>query len=267
MSDEFAIAVITGNEMVNRDMRSALDFGYEQAGEFFEIASMGRSPLQILRFVIEQHDTPERQFAQCVLEMSILDANIKNAMIDLDEARSELAAHERRWCFTHTGCRERVREIARSRIRIEGIERQIRNYTGQWDAFRGWYDTHPHFTREQIEAADQQYWVRRLARQCALDIMSSPTRDIGVGNRDAVRMLDPDRGEFLLALVESLESMGFDDGAGDALRARAREAAESVLAGRALEMKPEDIALGALTSAPDAGLLAPLTAHTEVYDG
>lgn len=142
-----------------------------------------RSEYALVNFVVGEHDLPERQYLQLVEEMRRAYQSVRLGIVRWKKLRLEREA------FIGKSV-----TVERDMDRLEAEERQIlmddqeAHITGKlreldvlfrmWSAMR-------HYTLEEIEKAEPEYWKRRLLRQAAEDVMASGK--VGVGNIEALR--------------------------------------------------------------------------------
>ena len=126
-----------------------------------------RSDYQLEKFVIGQHDTPEMQYRQILIEAQSLIYNIRSAELNLK--KSELEAQK----LDATGdpidaidAEEKRLGMAYTLIALEGARAELA-------CLENLFKQYPQFTPTQIEANQPDYWKKRLNRQAELDIASS----------------------------------------------------------------------------------------------
>jgi len=134
--------------------------------EAIEEIQQPRSRYQLIHFVLGQHDTPEMQFYQLCLELQDMAFKLKLAQIAM--RRSDLEIER----LLATGdeldaleAEEKQTGMEMTRIVMLGAEREIAALTDIFDSI-------PHFTREEIDQAQPEYWQKRLTRQTNLQIMA-----------------------------------------------------------------------------------------------
>ena len=125
-----------------------------------------RSRFQLVHFVIGQHDTPEMRFYQLCLELQDMGYKLRVAEIAVRKSLVEIAR------LLATGdeldaleAEEKQVGLEQTRIVMRGAEREIAVLT---DLF----DESTHYTRDEIEHAQPEYWQARLTRQTNLQIMA-----------------------------------------------------------------------------------------------
>mgnify|MGYP003153008178 FL=1 len=146
-----------------------------------EAIQQPRSRFQLEHFVVRAHDTPEMQFHQVVLELSVAVPNYRIALIskrrqereierlkDSDDPDADLDLEEKQITYGQF-CAILV-----------GTERELA-------ALMDIYNAVPHFTRTEIDHAQPEYWEKRLNRQAQLSIMSGK---IGWADLEALRQID-----------------------------------------------------------------------------
>ena len=125
-----------------------------------------RSRFQLVHFVIGQHDTPEMRFYQLCLELQDMGLKLRLAQISVRKTDIEIAR------LVATGdeidaieAEEKQIGLEQTRVVMLGAEREIAVLT---DLF----DESTHYTRDEIEHAQPEYWHARLTRQTNLQIMA-----------------------------------------------------------------------------------------------
>jgi hypothetical protein len=123
-----------------------------------------RSDYQLLHFVIGQHDTPQMQYRQILLEVKSLVTKIRFAELDVQKQQIKL----------DTLTDEPLDRIKAEKIRIgmaitldalEGARREL--------AFLlKLAEDYPAYSAQEIEDNQQEYWEARLQRQATLERMS-----------------------------------------------------------------------------------------------
>ena len=146
-----------------------------------EAIQQPRSRFQLEHFVVGAHDTPEMRFHQVVLELSAAVPNYRIALISKRRQEREI---------------ERLKDSDDPDADLDLEEKQItygqfcalligteRELAALMDIFHSM----PHFTRDEIDHAQPEYWQKRLNRQAQLSIMSGK---VGWADLDALRQID-----------------------------------------------------------------------------
>jgi len=125
-----------------------------------------RSRFQLVHFVIGQHDTPEMQFYQLCIELQDMGHKLRIAQLAVRKAEVEISR------LVATGdeldaleAEEKQVGLEQTQIVMRGAEREIAILT---DLF----DESTHYTRDEIEHAQPEYWKARLTRQTNLQLMA-----------------------------------------------------------------------------------------------
>ena len=125
-----------------------------------------RSRFQLVHFVIGQHDTPEMRFYQLCLELQDMGYKLRLAQLSVRKTEIEIGR------LLETGdeldaieAEEKQVGLEQTRIVMRGAEREIAVLT---DLF----DNSTHYTRDEIEHAQPEYWEKRLTRQTNLQLMA-----------------------------------------------------------------------------------------------
>lgn len=123
-----------------------------------------RSNYQIEKFVINQHDTPETQYQQCLIELQNLYYTIKTVSLELKKTEIEIKR------LRSTG--DEINEIE-AQIKELGLEQTRLVGIGAFRELKKLYEIFLSFdkkyTREEIEANQPVYWSKRLNRQSILE--------------------------------------------------------------------------------------------------
>lgn len=149
---------------------------HKELHEAFLQIFQGRSNFQLDNFVVGMHMTPERQYAQCVLEMQHKYYSIRRADIgrrkllkQIEEATDEFDKEEK------------LLDLEQTEIAIIGALREF-------DHLYAIFKAMPKFTIEELEEGESKYWIERLAIQSQIDI--DATGRISTGNYEALRQID-----------------------------------------------------------------------------
>ena len=140
-----------------------------------------RSAYQIARFVLGQHDTPEMRFYQLCLELGsirhklrLTENNIKQMkiktqrLLDKGDELSLLKAEE-------------------AEINLEQVLKAQKGAEREHAIMEDMFNNCVHFTRDEIEHAQPEYWEKRLTRQTNLQIMAG---NLGWAQLDAMKQAD-----------------------------------------------------------------------------
>jgi len=137
-----------------------------------------RSRYQLVHFVVGQHDTPEMRFYQLCLELQDMGYKLRMAQLGVRKGEVEIRR------LVETGdeldaidAEEKQVGLEQTRIVMRGAEREIAILT---DLF----DESTHYTRDEIEHAQPDYWHARLTRQTNLQLMAG---GVGWAQLDAMR--------------------------------------------------------------------------------
>lgn len=158
---------------------------------FLEI-QQPRTDFEIEHYVVGQHDTPAKQYAQCVLEMQIIYDNIRRANLNKKRVNLELQKLKKIMGEQTDQIEKQITQIDIDNKNID-MEVQDRAMLGALREFKALYAVYKAFpkkyTREELNNDQPEYWKRRLSRQANQDI-ASRTCGIGVGNLDAIKQFE-----------------------------------------------------------------------------
>lgn len=123
-----------------------------------------RSNFQLEKFVIGQHDTDETRYVQTVIELQQLYYTIKTVSLEMKKSEIEI---ER---LRETGdaideIDAQIKELGLEQTRLVGVGafRELEQLLKIYNSFEHKY------TRAEIEAAQPEYWNKRLSRQATLE--------------------------------------------------------------------------------------------------
>jgi hypothetical protein len=123
-----------------------------------------RSNFQLEKFVVNQHDTEEMRYMQTVIELQQLYYTIKTVSLEMKKTEIEIAR------LRGTGDEvdeidAQIKELGLEQTRLVGI-----GAFRELDTLLAIYNSFEHkYTREEIEAAQPDYWNKRLNRQATLE--------------------------------------------------------------------------------------------------
>lgn len=146
----------------------------------FDAVNQPKSDFQIKHFVVGQHDTPERQYVQCVIQLHTLVCNIK-----LGEIKRRKTLIKIRDLKNKDRDELTQLDIDEEELALEQIEFGLKGALREFACFFAILKSFPkQFTYEEIQRAEMTYWSLRLSRQAQEDIEAHGR--IGVGNQDAM---------------------------------------------------------------------------------
>ena len=123
-----------------------------------------RSNFQIEKFVVNQHDTDEMRYVQTVIELQQLYYTIKTVSLEMKKTEIEIKK------LRATGDEvdeidAQIKELGLEQTRLVGI-----GAFRELDQLLKIYNSFEHkYTRAEIEAAQPDYWNKRLSRQATLE--------------------------------------------------------------------------------------------------
>lgn len=123
-----------------------------------------RSDFQLEKFVVNQHDTEEMRYQQTVIELQQLYYTIKN--VSLEMKKSEIEINKLRATGDEVDeIDAQIKELGLEQTRLVGI-----GAFRELEALMNIYNSFEHkYTRAEIEAAQPDYWNKRLSRQATLE--------------------------------------------------------------------------------------------------
>jgi len=151
-----------------------------------------RSRYQLIHFVLGQHDTPEMQFYQLMLELQDMGHKLRMAEIGVRKAEIEIAR------LLETGDELDALEAEEAQVGLEQTQIVMKGAQREIAILEDIFNTCQHYTRDEIEHAQPEYWQKRLTRQTNLQMMSG---NVGWAQLDSMRQIG-----LLDDLVEAREA-------------------------------------------------------------
>jgi hypothetical protein len=139
---------------------------FEEINKAIAEIQQPRSRFQLERFVLGQHATPEMQYYQTILELQDMIYKYKLAQIAVKKTEAKIAK------LRSTGdevdelkAQEKELGMAQTRFTMLGAERELKHLMKIFDSFQHKY------TRDEIEAAQPDYWQARLTNNAKAMLM------------------------------------------------------------------------------------------------
>jgi len=151
-----------------------------------------RSRYQLIHFVLGQHDTPEMQFYQLCLELQDMGYKLRMAQLNVKKTEVEIAR------LLETGDELDAIEAEEKQVGLEQTQIVMKGAQREIAILEDIFNTCQHYTRDEIEHAQPEYWQKRLTRQTNLQLMSG---NVGWAQLDSMRQIG-----LLDDLVEAREA-------------------------------------------------------------
>lgn len=156
-----------------------------------------RTNYQLRHFVVGQHDTEPRRWWQCVLELQIKIQNLKRATIQRRQIERKIAALQ-------DGDDESRDQAALLALDLEDQDLAILGALRETETLYAIFRAFPRgYTRDELDAAEAEYWQKRLTRQARHEFNATGT--IGVGNQEALEQIGISPGALLAEARACLE--------------------------------------------------------------
>jgi len=141
-----------------------------------------RSNYQLEKFVVNQHETPEMQYLQTLIELQRLYYTIRSVSLQMKKAEIEIS-RKRATGDEIDEIEAQMKELNLEQTRVVGIGafRELEKLLSIYDSFEHKY------TREEIEAAQPEYWNKRLHRQATLEAIGG--NQAQAGHLDSLRQI------------------------------------------------------------------------------
>jgi len=125
-----------------------------------------RSRYQLEKFVVGQHDSPEMQYYQLVIEANGTTNSIKETELRIEKVKAE--ADELR----ETGKKSDSIEAQIKELSIPELETQLIGQRRELAFMEELFSQYENYTREDIELAQPEYWKSRLMRVGEMQILA-----------------------------------------------------------------------------------------------
>jgi hypothetical protein len=139
---------------------------FDEINEAIAEVQQPRSRFQLEAFVLGQHSTPEMKYYQTVIELQ--DAIYKYRLAAINVKKSELKITKLRATgdeLDELKAQEVELGLAQTNFAMVGAEREMKHLLEMFDTF-----THK-YTRDEIEAAQSDYWQARLTNNAKAMLM------------------------------------------------------------------------------------------------
>lgn len=139
---------------------------FEELEKAIVEVQQSRSNFQLEKFVLGQHLTPEMQYYQLLLEIQDLNFKHKNALIEVAILEKKILKLEASTDeIKLLKAKQRKLALDQLKLAIFGTERELAHLLSIWESFEHKY------TRQEIEAAQPEYWRARLSANANAMIM------------------------------------------------------------------------------------------------
>ena len=139
---------------------------FEEVEKAIAEVQQERSRFQLERFVLGQHATPEMQYYQTVIELQDAIYKYKLALITVKKSEVKIAKLRAAGDeLSELKAQELELGLTQTFYAMGGAEREMKHLLEIFDTF-----THK-YTREEIEAAQPDYWQARLTNNAKAMLM------------------------------------------------------------------------------------------------
>ena len=142
-----------------------------------------RSRFQLEHFVVGQHDTPQQQYKQTLLEIQTLMHTLKVLKLELKKQEIEVAR------LKATGdeidaidAEIKEANMEQTALGLLGVKLELEDLVSIWESFEHKY------SYEELEETQPKYWSARLNRQAQLEALGSGGK-VGWASLDALRQI------------------------------------------------------------------------------
>lgn len=168
----------------------------------FDTIAMPRPAYVLEYLVVKPHEHITQQWQQCVLEMRIKYNNIRRSQIEREIIRLEINQ------LDLSNSIEQLKGDLK-RITLEEMEWAELGMIREFLALYEIYKQFPHFSREELDAGQTEYWYNRLVKQATQDILA--TGRIGQGNQEGLRQIHTEVKVNGQGQIESIQHLRLND--------------------------------------------------------
>ena len=143
-----------------------------------------RSRYQLIHFVLGQHDTPEMQFYQLCIELQDMGYKLRIAQLNVRKTEIEITR------LLETGDELDAIEAEEKQVGLEQTQIVMKGAQREIAILEDIFNECQHYTRDEIEHAQPEYWQARLTRQTNLQMMSGNVQWAQLDSMRQIGMLD-----------------------------------------------------------------------------
>ena len=143
-----------------------------------------RSRYQLVHFVLGQHDTPEMQFYQLMLELQDMGFKLRMAQLNVRKTEVEITR------LLETGDELDAIEAEEKQVGLEQTQIVMKGAQREIAILEDIFNECQHYTRDEIEHAQPEYWRARLTRQTNLQMMSGNVQWAQLDSMRQIGLLD-----------------------------------------------------------------------------
>lgn len=142
-----------------------------------------RSRFQLEHFVLNQHDTDEMRFYQCVLEIQSMRTTLRVVMLEMQKNKIEIQKlKESNNPVDAIDAQIKEIYLEESETILFGTIREFKHLIALYNSFPKKY------TRDEIDTLQPVYWTKRLFRQVELDNLGN-RGTVNPAHLDALRQI------------------------------------------------------------------------------
>ena len=143
-----------------------------------------RSRYQLVHFVLGQHDTAEMQFYQLCIELQDMGYKLRMAELNVRKTEVEIAR------LVETGDELDAIEAEEKQVGLEQTQIVMKGAQREIAILEDIFNECQHYTRDEIEHAQPEYWQARLTRQTNLQMMSGNVQWAQLDSMRQIGLLD-----------------------------------------------------------------------------
>lgn len=158
----------------------------EKMEQAFDEIQMPRTPFALKNFVVGSQLVEPQMYAQCVLEMQIAYDNLRSAKIHAELKQMEIDSLEKNF-FKRLFRKNRL-DAEQKKIEMEQLNRTRLGALREFEfLFNLWQKFDKQYSREELNAAQEEYYVKKITLQANRDLLA--TGRVSQGNQEALMQL------------------------------------------------------------------------------
>lgn len=173
----------------------------------------GMSDPQIKNYVMRSHVTNDRQIKQALLEIETRGHTLKKNRVELKrfqlklkdiEEQLENCTDEKERRILELDVEDATLDVDLLHKRIKGLERELNSFYDfieNLDISKEELDKHVDYDEEE----ERKYWIARMGKQTALDMLCNGR--VGIGNMDSIAMMNEEDQAAILQVAAQYSGM------------------------------------------------------------
>jgi len=173
----------------------------------------GMSDPQIKNYVMRSHVTNDRQIKQALLEIETRGHTLKKNRVELKRFQLKLQDIEEQFenCTDEKERRILELDVEDARLDVDLLHKRIKGLERELDSFYDFIENLD-ISKEELdkhvdydEEEERKYWIARMGKQTALDMLCNGR--VGIGNMDSIAMMNEEDQAAILQVAAQYSGM------------------------------------------------------------